>query len=182
MEEKNKKTNKHGLGLAPSARGGSLWQFLCIVLANASVYLRENTHKATIYADLSSRVDQPGICRSTDPSSRLSDFCWLVSSVSDSHLPDWPVLSTGICCPLLLTASFSWLPLSCRLSFSGLTSRADWSLGPSFPRLVGNFARRTFVWGSRQNRKRDSLTGTHIHRNRCHRWCHTRVLNHLMDM
>ena len=60
-----KRTNKHGLGLAPSAWGGSLWHFLCILWANASVYSSENSHKATRNADLNSRVGQPGIYWST---------------------------------------------------------------------------------------------------------------------
>ena len=72
---RKEQTNKHGLWLAPSARGGSLWYFLRILWANVSVYSSENSHKVTSNADLNSRVRQPCICRSTGPSSRLSDFC-----------------------------------------------------------------------------------------------------------
>ena len=108
--------NKHELGLALSARGGSLWHFSCILWGNASVYSSENSHKAASNADLHSRVGQPGLCRSTGLSSRLSDFCWLVSSLLGSHLLtdlfcrlvsvapfcclspslDWPLLSTDL--------------------------------------------------------------------------------------
>ena len=81
---------------------GSLWHF-CAALHAFAGYRRRvfawNFHKATRNAD-SSRVGQPGICGSTGPSSRLSDFCWLVSSLPNSHLLDWPVLSTGLFCSL----------------------------------------------------------------------------------
>ena len=49
--ERVEETNKHELGLAPSARGGSLWHFLCILWANANVYLIKNSHKASSKAD-----------------------------------------------------------------------------------------------------------------------------------
>ena len=118
------RTNKHGLELALSARGGRLWHFLCILWANTSGYSGENSHKATGNTDLSSRVGQPGICGSTDASSRLYDFGLLPASF----------------CSLLLTVSFSALfsslstvlfssPLSTGL-LSWLTSHADcvWDL------------------------------------------------------
>ena len=88
--ERVKEKNIHGLGSAPSARGESLWHFLCILWANASVYSGENFHKATSHVN----------------------FCWLVSSLSDSHLLTASFcspLSTGLFCSLLLTTSFSWL-------------------------------------------------------------------------
>ena len=111
-----KRKNKHRLGLASSARGGSLSYFWCILWANASVYSSENTRKATSNADLSPPAAPPGIWRSTGPSSRLPDFCWLVSP-----LPDWPVLSTGLS-SARLTCSVDWSPLS------WLTCSVDWSL------------------------------------------------------
>ena len=52
------------------------------------MYSTENSHKTTSQADLSSHVGPPGICRSTNTSSHLSGFCWLVASMPDSHLPD----------------------------------------------------------------------------------------------
>ena len=85
--------------------------------SNPRVYSSENSHKATSNVDLTSRVGPLGTCKSTGPSSRLSDFCWLVS-----HLPDWPVLSTGSFCSLLLTVFFcllSDLPVSWEISCSG---------------------------------------------------------------
>ena len=71
-----------------------------LLWANASVSLSETPTKPQKNADLSSCIGQPGICRSTGLSSCLSDFCWLVSSLPDSHL---------------LTDSFSWLvcPVDC---------------------------------------------------------------------
>ena len=57
VEKKNKQTNKHGLGSAPSARRGkSMWHFLCILWANASVYSSENSLKATSNADIFSAL------------------------------------------------------------------------------------------------------------------------------
>ena len=137
--------NKHRLGSAPSARSEEVYVTLFVhfvfLWANASMYSSENSHKATSGADLTSRIGPPGICRSTGPSSCLSDFCWLVSSLPDSHLPDWPVLSTGpfyslsffswllshADCPLLLPAFFcllSDLPSLVQLSVSWEISRA----------------------------------------------------------
>ena len=88
----------------------------------------------------------------------------------------------------VLTATFltsvDWSPLCpthlltdlfCRQVSSGLfcwlCPSLDWplQLGPSFLHpsgLLGDLAHRPFVWVSRQNRQRDSLTGTH--RNGCH--------------
>ena len=114
-------TNKHGLGSAPSARNGEVYVTLFIhsvfLWVNGSVYSSENSHEAVSNADLTSCVGPPGISRSTGPRIR-----WLVPSLPDSHLPDWPVLSTG---PFLLTVFF------CSLL---LTSS---SLGPYFRRLSG---------------------------------------------
>ena len=133
--------NKHGLGLAPSPRRGEVSVTLLahyrFLWANASVYSSEISHKATGNADLNSRVGPPGFCRSTGPSSHLSDFCWLVSSVPDSYLPDWPVLLTGPFWSLLLNAFFcllldlpslvhpvSW-EFSCAGTLSGFCAKTD---------------------------------------------------------
>ena len=76
---RKEQTNQHALGSAPSARRREVYVtlfvhsvFLCAIV---SVYLSENSHKATSNADLTSRIGHPGICGSTGPSSRLSDFC-----------------------------------------------------------------------------------------------------------
>ena len=37
--------------------------------------------------------------------------------------------------------------------------------------LVGDLARKPFVWASRQNRQRDPMTHTHTHRYECHPSC-----------
>ena len=125
------KKNNHGLGLAPSAR--SRWHFCAALRAFAGycgrVFVR-NFHKATMNADLSSRVGQPGICRSTGPSSRLSDFCWRVSTLPWSHL--W----TDLFCRLVSVASFNWLRPSA-------FSRAF--LPSSTSDLMGDLARKPFV-------------------------------------
>ena len=133
-----KRINKHGLGLAQE--GWSLWHFPSILWAITSVNsseiptrpLRMLTHLLTLANSAS---------QSTGSSSHLSrlsaspDFCRLLSPVD--------------CAVLLLTGLF------CSL------------LGPSFPRplgksrLVGNLARKPFVWISRQNRQRNLLTGTY---------------------
>ena len=148
-----KRTNKQ-LTLAPSARGRSLWHFLCIVWSNASVYSSENSHKATSNADLSSPVGQPGICGSTGVCSRLSDFwllpasfCSLLLTVTFSALLS--SLSTVYFSFPLSIVSFSWLtpPADCPL----LLPSAHCSLETSFPRssgLVGDLAHRPFVWVS----------------------------------
>ena len=139
---KKEQTNKHRLGSAQSARRGEVYVTLFVhsvfLWANVSVYSSENSHKATSNADLASRVGPQVLAAAF-----LTSIDW--SPPCPTHLPDWPVLSTGpFCCFLPLTA------LSCRLSSS---------LGPSFPRpsgLMGHLVRRRFVWVSRQNRQRFS--------------------------
>ena len=78
------------------------------------MYSSENSHKATSNADLNSRVGQPSICRSTGHRSGLSDFYWLVSSLSDSHfltVLSGDLLLTTFFCSFQLTLFF-WSPLS----------------------------------------------------------------------
>ena len=134
---------------------------LCVTLRAFSGYRRrvfvQNFLKATKNADSSSRVGQPGICRSTGPSCRLLLTGFLSTQLSS---PDWPVLSTGLFCSLLLTVSFSLL----------------WDLPSSTSGLVGDLAHKSFVWVSRQNRQRDPLTNTHTHWNECHPSCQNTVL------
>ena len=113
------------LVLAPSAKREESGTLLCILCFCGLT--RAKLPQATSNADLSSRVGQPGICKSTGLSSRLFDFCWLVSSALLSSL-DWPSLD----CSLLQTVPGTFLPSS------------------SFV-LVGDLARKPFVWVSRQN-------------------------------
>ena len=136
-----------------------------LLWANASVSSSETPTKSKRNADLSSRVGQTGVCRSTGLSSHLSDFCWLVSSLPDSHLLtdpfswlqhslDCSLQPTVLFCSLLLIASATFLP----------SSSSD---------LVWDHSRKPIVWVSCQSRRRDCLTGTHIHRNGCYISCHT---------
>ena len=122
------RTNNHGLGLASSARGEKLVTLLCILcfcgLTRACT--RAKLPQAKSNADLSSRVGQPGMCRSTCLSSRLSDFCWLVFSLPYSHLlTDFPL--TALSCRLCLGPSFLRpLPVSLEASpLYGFRAKTD---------------------------------------------------------
>ena len=64
VEGKNRRTNTDLGQLQAQEAGKSVF-----LLANASVYSSEDSHKATSDADLTSRFGPPGICRSTGPSS-----------------------------------------------------------------------------------------------------------------
>ena len=73
-------------------------------------------------------------------------------------------LLCSVDCPVLSTSFFCCLPSS---ALSG-------TLFPSSSSgLVGNLARKTFVWVSYQNRQTYPLTGINTHRNECHPSCHT---------
>ena len=76
--------------------------------ANASVYSSKSSQKATNNADLNSPVGQHGIYWSKSLSNHLSDFCWLDSSLPESHLLTdmswWLVFSAPFC-----WLTFSWL-------------------------------------------------------------------------
>ena len=94
----------------------------------------------------------------TGPNSRLSatvGFPRLLPTALSYWLP-W-----SVDCPVLLTALF------CSGTF----------LPSSSSGLVGNLARKPFVWVSRQNWQRDPLTGTHslthnhTHKNECPTSC-----------
>ena len=85
------------LGLAPSARGGILWHFLCILWANTSMYSSENSHKAISLNPSAIGAGLPLVLVVN------ADFCWLVSTLPDFHLPDWPVLLIGLFCSPLST-------------------------------------------------------------------------------
>ena len=110
-----------------------------------------NSHKITRNADSSTHVGQLGtwVHRCLQPPFSTVSF--------PRHL------STGLFCPLLCSASFSWLAPILRL----------W-LPSSSSGLVGNLARKPFVWVSHQNRQRNLLTGTYPHpHNECPTSCHT---------
>ena len=153
LEEK--KSKQSDLGWHQAQESGSLWHFWAALRAFAGYHgciCTRNFHKATRSADSPSRVSQPGICWSTGPSSRLSDFCWLVSSLPDSHLLNY------LFCLLVSAALFCWLFL--------------WD----FPSLVlfrsrGRYRKQALCVGF-VPKQRDSLTGTHTHRNECHPSCH----------
>ena len=121
---RKEQTNKHRLDSAPSARKGEVYETLFVhsvlLWANVSLYSSENSQKATSITDLTSGIGPAGICRWTGPSSRLSDFCWLLSSLSHSHLPDWPVPFTASFKSLLLPSSDSVLLLTAFLSVDSL--------------------------------------------------------------
>ena len=88
VKEKNKQTRTW---FRSKRKRGSLWHFLCILWANASVYSSGNSQKATSNDDLSSGLGQPGICRSTV----LAAAYWLLlTGLLSARLssPDWPVL------------------------------------------------------------------------------------------
>ena len=152
QEGGGKRTNKHELGLAPSARREKfvtlLHSFLCICeLSRACI-------------------------RAKFPQSHQER--WLILS----RWPTWPlgpqVLVVGFL-RLLLTA------LSCRLHSSAdypvLSALfCSWTFLPSSSSgLVGNLARKPFVWVLRQNKQRDPLIGTYTHRNVCNPSCHTLI-------
>ena len=158
--ERKEQTNKHGLGSAPSTRSGVVYVTLFVhsvfLWANASMYSSENSRKATSNADLTSHVGHTGIYGSTGPSS------YLLTSV------DWsPLCPTFISLNACTVDWFFLLPF-CWLS-SSLLPTVLWDI-PSLvvSGLVGDLVRKLFVRLSRQNRQRDSLTGTHTHRNGCH--------------
>ena len=144
VEEKNKQTNKHGLGSAPSARKGEVYDTFCAFCELTRACTQVKTLTKPLAMLTSSHVGQSGLCRSTGLSSCLSDFCSSLFSALLSS-PDCLLLPTGLCCSLLLTA-FSW-DLPSLIYF--------WSQG------------RSWVQALWQNRQRDSLTGTHTHRNGC---------------
>ena len=241
---KKRRTNNRAW-LAPSARGVSLWHFLCIRWANASVYSSENSHKATHNANFCCLV-------SSLPDSYLltnllssAPFCWLFftdcvsletsnirgSSICSpnslykktsheilgelkaafktgaSNVPrPRPILLSLLrpICQASVNSQFSptppspprgrekknvtkmnfsscnvyspkWIINDCYIFFPYLWVWVFLFLWTSFfkaqhvgPMLQGDLVHRTFVWVLRQNRQRDSLTGTHTHRNGCH--------------
>ena len=157
---KEKRTNKHGYWLAPSAREKFvplLCSSPCICwLITTSVYSSEIpaeppgmlTHPFTL-ANPASEPTGPSSCSLL----LTALFCWLLLTIDCLLLfcrlgsSFW--LPSSVDCPVLSTTLFLSLPSS---------------------GLVGNLARKSFVRVLRQNRQRDTLAGTH--RNDCHPSCH----------
>ena len=134
-----KRTNNHGLGLAPSARWEEFVTFLesCASLSYREHAFERNSHPATRNADSYSHVGQPSL---------------LVHRPKQSPFSDCRLSPTSVDCSLLLTALFYQIPCS--------------TLGPclpsSFSSLVGDLGHKCFVWVSRQNRQKN-LTGSPPH-------------------
>ena len=133
------------------------------------MYSSENSHKATSNADLilalviPASVGQQVLAGAFLTSVDWSPLCPVIISLTACFV-DWSLLLSSADCPsldcyLMPTVIFCSLLLT------------PSSLVPSFPRpsgLVGDLVCWPFVWVSRQNRQRDSVTGTHIHKNGYH--------------
>ena len=154
-----KRTNKHGLGLAPSARRKKfvtlLYSFLCIYeLSWACI-------------------------RSKFPHSHQE--CWLIFSRWPTRPLGQQVLAVAFLWPSASTDFCGLLsPADCPVLFFAFLSSL--SLGPCLPSfsssLVGNLAHKPFVWVLRQTDKGIlwlALTHTHTHRNECPTSCHTQL-------
>ena len=95
---------------------------------------------------------------------RLSRAC-ILRETSTKPLGMLNHLLTDLFCRLVSAAPFCWL---CASLDWPLLPTVSGTFLPSSSGLVGDLARKPFVWVSRQNRQRDSLTGTHTHWNGCH--------------
>ena len=144
--ERVEETNKHGPGLAPSARSGEVYVTLFVhtvfLWANVSMYSSENSHKATSNADLASRI---GHLASVGQQVLAATFWHLLTGLLSARLssPDCHLLGFSSDCLSGLFRTF-------------------------LPSSTSGLAHRPFVWVSRQNRQRDRLTGTHTHQhNEC---------------
>ena len=141
---RKRRTNKHGLGLAPSVRREKSLTFLCILWANTSVYSSETP---------------------TKPRGMLIHFLALVNPASVGQHVLAATLLTSVDWSPFYPTLISWL------TFTWLFSPVD--SGTFLPLSVSwEISRAGPVWVSRQNRQRDSLTDTHTHRNECHPSCH----------
>ena len=148
----------------------TLCSSLCICRLSWACILRETSTKPLTMLT-SSCVGQPGLCRSADLSSRLSDFCWL-SSLPELHL---------------LTAFFRWLwysldscvkPTSLSCHFSTPLSVFFRTLLPSYTSgLAGDLVLRAFEWVSRQNRQRDRLISANTNGNEL-----LRIVSHMISI
>ena len=144
---KERRTNKHGLGLAPSARKEVLalfCGFLCICGYREHVS-EWNSHTATRNTDLSSHIGWPGFC---------IHWSQLLLQQPPLSLSLWrlPFANSS----LLLTVLGPCLSLSSSC-------------------LIGNFVHKCFVWFSCQSRQRNPLTGAHPQKQMppspCHKTC-----------
>ena len=130
-------TNKHGLGSAPSTRGGSLGHFCAALHAFAGYrgqIIARNFPKSTRNADLS--FDCPSSIFSLPP---FADCVLLWTAISSQ------LLSSALLCQLTL---FVFSPTFLPSSTSG---------------LMGDLALRPFVWVSRQSK--EILWPAHTHTN-----------------
>ena len=79
-----------------------------------------------------------------------------------------------------------WTPISSRLFSSALLCQLPLSVFPgtflpsSTSGLAGDLAVRPFVWVSRQNRLRDSLTGANTNGNECYPLCHIYIYIYIL--
>ena len=105
---KEKRTNNHGLRLAPSARREKFVTLLCsspCICRLSRACIRAKCHKVTRNADSSSHVDQPRLWIHTSQQSASPDICWLLFPVYFS----------------VLLSSLFWFPL-CSASFTLLSA------------------------------------------------------------
>ena len=137
-----KKTNKHGLGLAPGQEGEvcDTFQAFCELSQTCILAKLPQSHQECwfIFSRWPTRLE------SIHPSSRLL-------SPADCLVP-----STGLFCLLLCSAALGRLLWS--LLFTSVDSRTF--LPSSFSGLMGNLTSKRFVWVSRKNRQRNLLTST----------------------
>ena len=150
-----------GLGLAPSARWRCLWHF-CVALCEFAGY-RERCIRAKLHKPQGILTRLLALVNPASVDQQVLAAAFLTSV-------DWSPL-----CPTLISwLTFSWLlslslsPADCSLLLPSADCFSVTFLPSSSSGLVGDLAGRTFVWVSRQNRQRDSLTGTHTQRNECH--------------
>ena len=140
--------NKHGLGLAPSARKGkSMWHFCAALSA---------------FADYRGRVFSAKLPQSHQECRLITwlswfhllsaSLCWLCPSL-DSYLKP-----TVLFCPPLSTDPSLSISLSLSLSLYVFPRTFLLSSTSDF---AGDLALRPFLWVSRQSRQRDSLTSAH---------------------
>ena len=109
-EQTNKQTNRHRLGLAPSAREGTPRHILCILWANASVYFERKlsqSHKQCWY--LLALVNPASVCQ------QVLAVVFLISILLSS-LPCFHLLAASFY-RLVPVASFCWLSPSLDSSF-----------------------------------------------------------------
>ena len=135
-----------------------------------NIHNREGGRKEQTWILVSSKRKKGEVCDTFLAFCELSQACIRAKLLAESPgmlthlltLANQASGSTG-----LDPALFCWLP--CSVDQSWLPPSQS-SLGPSFLRLlVGDLARKPFVWVLRQNRQRDVLIGhTHTHTTNAH--------------